>query len=206
MSESKAKRARNDPEVRRGMILEEAIRFIGTRGYNGFAVQDLAKRCGLTTGGLLYHFHTKEALLIEVLRECDRRWEAVLITSSAGQQLDGDPGSLAAVLALFRNMMAIGVAEPELVRLLSALSGEALDKEHPGYAYLREREARTLDGYAQMVAAHSPEPRSTARQIHALSLGLEQQWLRADMAFDLLAEWDRAIVKLLPAKTRARRK
>jgi hypothetical protein len=57
-----------------------------------------------------------------------------------------------------------------------------------------------------LVAPHVAEPRSTARQIHALMDGLSLQWLREKQAFDLVAEWDRAIAMLLPQPRPARRR
>ena len=80
MSQKVRTRTRNDPEVRREQILDEAIRIIGQRGYYGFTVQELAQRCGLTNGGLLYHFGSKEQLLIAVLEERNRR-NAEIVTS-----------------------------------------------------------------------------------------------------------------------------
>lgn len=196
MPEPVRRRVRNDPEVTRARILDEAICIMGAGGYHGFAVQDLAARCGLTNGGLLYHFNTKEQLLLQVLRECDRRWEAALKDTPDRQAEKA--GSRETALATLRKMMAMCVDMPELERLLCAVSGEALDKSHPAYEYLCDRELRTLDWFAEVLEGHWPDPQSTARHVYALALGLEQQWLRAQGGFDLVAEWDRAIARLLP--------
>ena len=61
MVQVKNKRA-HEAEERRARILEAATEIIGVRGYHAFVLQDLAKRCGLTNGGLLYHFTSKEQL------------------------------------------------------------------------------------------------------------------------------------------------
>lgn len=58
---------------RRLAILDEAIQIIGEQGYRGSSINDLAKRCGLTTAGLLHHFGSKDGLLIALLEERDRR-------------------------------------------------------------------------------------------------------------------------------------
>lgn len=192
--------SRNDQDARRSQLLDEASRIIGERGYYGFAVQDLAERCGLTTAGLLYHFKTKERLLLAVLGERDRRAEAVLMPLIAGfsRARIGGPLALPEVHRLLRTMIEITVAQPELSRLFVILGVEALNKGHPGHAYFREREAKVLEAYTNILEPHVAEPRSTARQISALMLGLQQQWLASDGEMDLLAEWDRAAAAILP--------
>lgn len=195
------RRIRDDPQARRGQILDEAIRIVGERGYYGFAVQDLAGRCGLTTAGLLYHFKTKEELFLAVLDERDRRAEAALMKLLATFPIENfgkDALPLPEALRLLRAIMEITVEQPELSRLFVVLAAEALHKSHPGYQYFRQREERVIEMVARIVAAHADDPRSTARQISALMLGLQQQWLGADGAWDLLAEWDRAAAVVLP--------
>lgn len=194
-------RTRDDPLARREQILDEAIRITGERGYYGFAVQDLAGRCGLTTAGLLYHFKTKEQLFLAVLSERDRRAEAALMRLLAGfpvENIARQALPLREALTLLRAVMEITVAQPELSRLFVVLGAEALHKSHPGYAYFRRREERVIEMLARLVDAHVADPLSTARQLSALMLGLQQQWLGADCEWDLLAQWDQAVAKVLP--------
>lgn len=194
------KQKRDDAEARRRHILDEAIRIIGQRGYHGFTVQQVAQACGLTNGGLLYHFGSKEQLLVAVLEERDRRYARIV---SADVDLCAEEAegtgiyARAAVLQLLRAIMARSVAEPEIMRLFTVLQSEALDAEHPAHAYFRRREAMVLDEFAAMLTGHAPDPRATARQVLALLDGLAQQWLRADGGFDLLAEWDAVMTLLL---------
>lgn len=204
MSLSRKTRSREDPQVRRAQLLDEAIRIIGERGYYGFSVQDLAARRGLTTAGLLYHFKTKEELLIAVLAERDRRAEAALmevLTAFPIADIENPVLSLPMVHGLFRAMMEITIAQPELSRLFVVLSAEALHKAHPGHEHFRQREARVIEMCGRIVRTHVANPQSTARQISALMLGLQQQWLGAEGAFDLLAEWDRAMLRILPEQS-----
>jgi AcrR family transcriptional regulator len=202
MQKSPARKCvRDDPEVRRAQILDAAIRIIGERGYYGFAVHDLAQRCGLTTGGLLYHFKTKEELFLAVLGEYERRTEAALqalIDNFAAERARNPAGGLDVALRLLRAMMEQAVAQPELERLFTVLQAEAMHATHPGYAYFHTFEDRLLQGLVRIVTGYTPEPLPAARQTWALMQGLTQQWLRAEGRFDLLAEWDRAIARLLP--------
>jgi AcrR family transcriptional regulator len=202
------RRTRDDPEVRREQIVDEAIRVIGQRGYHGFTVQELAERCGLTNGGVLYHFGSKEQLLVAVLEARDRR-EAEIVPASVeftSQKSGRNDLSLRAVLQVLRVIVARSVTQPELVRLYSVLQSEALDQAHPAHDYFLRRQAMVLDEFTKMVAPHVSNPRATARQIHALADGLSLQWLREKQAFDMVAEWDRAIAMLLPARRRPRRR
>lgn len=200
-------RERTGGAGKRGEILAEAIRTIGERGYYGFAVQDLAARCGLTTAGLLYHFRTKEELFLAVLAERDERAEASLMRLVGAiwpESPQGHDVPLEVALKLLRAMMEITVLQPELSRLFIVLSAEALYKQHPGHAYFRQREERVIAMLAQLVRKHVVDPLATARQISALMFGLQQQWLGSDDGWDLLAQWDDAISAVLPAGRRGR--
>jgi AcrR family transcriptional regulator len=200
-------RTREDPQVRREQIVDEAIRIIGQRGYYGFTVQQIAEECGLTNGGLLYHFGSKEQLLLAVLQERDRR-ESAMVRSVAGpaaQKAARSDSSLSAVLELLRAIVARATAEPELARLHMVLQPEALDPAHPAHDYFGAREAMVLKAFARMVAPHVAEPHCTARHIYALMDGLVLRWLRADQAFNIVTEWDRAVAMLLPGRRADRR-
>ena len=187
-----------DPEIRRAQILDEAIRIIGARGYHGFAVQEVAQRCGLTNGGLLYHFGTKEQLLLAVLQEHDRRLTGDMVAALGPELRAAKVGrsSLSLVLEVLRGIVQRTSAAPELARLYAVLQAEALDRSHPAHAYFVAREETTLDGFAVLVAPHVADPRSVARQLHALMDGLSLQWLRAERSFDIVAAWDQAVVNL----------
>jgi len=200
-------RTSSELEVRRAQIVDESIRVIGQRGYHGFTVQELAHRCGLTNGGVLYHFGSKEKLLVAVLEEHDRR-EAEKVTP-AGADLESQKSgrghaSLATILQVLRLIMARCAMQPELVRLYAVLQSESLDRAHPAHDYFLHREARALHEFTKMVTPHVAEPHSTARQIHALMDGLSLQWLREEQRFDLVSEWDRAIAVVLPGSKKKR--
>lgn len=182
-----------DPQVRRAQILDEAIGIIGARGYHAFVLQELAKRCGLTNGGLLYHFPSKEQLLLAVLEERDRRI-AKELTETFGPGLRDAP--LGQVLDVLRGMVEAVAAQPALARLYAILQAEALDKDHPAHTYFASRETTALEGFAALMAPHLPDPGATARQIHALMDGLTLQWLRNDQRFAIVAAWDQAVADL----------
>ena len=186
---------------RRATILAEATAIVGERGYNGFGLQELAQRCDLTKAGLLHHFGSKEQLLIAVLRERDRQDEIAVSAVSGIVAEDSD--DLATILASLRAIVARNASRPEFVRLYAMLQAETLHPGHPAHAYFDRREAATLAMFAQMLAPHVAQPVSVARQVKALMVGLELQWLREGQAFDLVREWGRGIAVLLPAQAAA---
>lgn len=192
---------RSDPEVRRSLILEEAIQSISERGYFGFRIQDLAQRCGLTNGGLLYHFGSKEELLLAVLDERERR-EIIAVREVTGidpTERGDTPLTLQEVKSVLGAIVARGAEQPEIVRLLNVLNAEALHEGHPAHRYFVERETRVLRTFADMVRPFTENPESVARIILALAGGLEIQWLRSGCTFDLAEEWDRALNELFVA-------
>ncbi|HEX7871611.1 MAG TPA: TetR/AcrR family transcriptional regulator [Sphingobium sp.] len=192
-------RVRDDPEVRRALILEQAIGLIGERGYHGFTVQELARRSGLSNPGLLYYFPSKSAILLAVLQELETRAArdmAPLVT--AVQDGLGEGGGRAAVLALLRAMIVRSVSQPELCRLLAALQIESLDPSHPAHGWWQRREAVVLSLFGGLLSPFVADAPSVARQLLALIDGLCLQWLRAGQAIDFVVEWDRALARLVP--------
>jgi AcrR family transcriptional regulator len=187
---------------RRRQILDEAVLVIGRHGYYGFSIQDLADRCGLTVAGVLHHFRTKVGLLVALLEDRDRRdvevaAEAAGVVGGVDRATLGTGMSRAQVLAFLRRTVERNSTQPELVRLYSMLRTESLFAGHPAYEYFRDRDERVLATFGRMLDGTVEDPASTARQLLALMGGLEEQWLRTPDAFDLVAEWDRAIAALL---------
>lgn len=173
---------------RRRQILDEAIEIVGRRGYYGFSVQEVAETCGLTVAGVLHHFGTKENLLIALLEDRDRR-------DAEAVQCQNRP---ATALQVLHDIVVRNSTQPELVRLYTVLRSEALYQEHPAYDYFRVRDQQALDSFADLTTGLTDDPRSTARQLLALMGGLEEQWLRFPDDVDLVAEWDRAMTRILP--------
>ncbi len=193
------RRTREAPEVRRARILDEAIGLIGERGYYGFTVQELAQRCGLTNPGLLHYYPSKLELLLAALGELETRETEVIepIVQSAERDLSG-PHARAAVLEVLRSIMTRGADKREMVRFLAELQAESLSPEHPAFNWWLRREVAMLDLFTRLLHPFVSNPAAIARQTLALIDGLSLQWLRADGAMDIGAEWDRMLARLLP--------
>jgi AcrR family transcriptional regulator len=187
---------------RRDQILDECLFLAGQRGYHGFSLQDLAERCKLTKQGVLHYFPSKDRLLLALLDERDASIEADLLglLSSGGFEVADSPE---ASRAIFRESLARVIehmaAAPDLIRLHVVLRAEAINSEHPASAYFLQRDRATLAWLAERAAPFCEHAVSTSRQILALMIGLQQQWLQEDRGFDLAAEWRCALAILLPA-------
>ncbi len=192
---------RMPPALRRQRILDQAISLIGQTGYQGFTVQRLAQACGLTNGGLLHYFDSKERLFVAILQERDRREAAIVPTRL--ERAGASPRTRA--LRAFHAIVARSVAEPELLRLLVVLQAEAMNRDHPAYDYFQRREGLVLAQFVAILTGQTPDPRGMARVVLGLIAGLEQLWLRAEQAFDLVATCDGALASLLDGAQTARR-
>lgn len=182
------------------MILDEGIRALGEHGFNGLTVQALAKRCGISNAGLLYYFASKDDILLAVLGEIERRETELIapMVTTVDPRANKPAPSRTAVVELLRTMANRFMVQAAQTRFLVVLHAESLDRTHPAHLWFGERERMTLDLFTALVADLVPQPISTARQLLAALQGLGTQWLRADMSFDLLEEWNRVVTALLP--------
>lgn len=195
-------KVRSNPVLKRTQILNEALCIIGERGYNGFSIQELAKRCRLTNAGLLHYFGSKEKLLIALLEDRVRR-DTEAVIAMVGPEKSFERHSEASLDVVLKTFLAIAQhtsAQPELIRLYVVLSTEAMNKEHPAWEYFVAEEAYALKAFTRMVTPHVAHPQSTARQLLAALTGLQIQWLRANQGFDLVAEWKSVLAGLLPVE------
>lgn len=183
-------------EATRRRILDLAAQIIAERGYYGFSLHDLAQRCELTNGGLLYHFASKDLLLVAVLKDRDTKNAEAIMT-----EFGNEPAVYADLDVLLKTLRMIAVRasrQPELVRLFAMLQGEALSPEHPAHSFFEHRDAALEAGFTAMVAPHVADPQATACQLLAMLTGLEMIWLKANCRLDLVELWDRSLAVLLP--------
>lgn len=172
------------PTSRREQILAAASALFAESGYRGTSVAAVADRVGITDAGVLYHFRTKEDLLLGVLRRFDRDVEQGL--ASAG--LRG--------IELLRTAREWGAgmeAIPEISSLLIVLSGEHLTADSPARRFLQERYHRLLDRFTSAFAAAARagdlradlDPGQEASALVAHLDGMRVQWFLLDRAFSM---------------------
>jgi TetR/AcrR family transcriptional regulator, transcriptional repressor for nem operon len=67
-------------------ILETARMLVQTKGFNGFSYADLSAALGITKASIHYHFPTKAALTLEVVRQYRRLFRAGIVRAEAQTQ------------------------------------------------------------------------------------------------------------------------
>lgn len=201
MAQTSRVRTRDDPAVRRAQILKETIRLIGERGYYGFPIQEVAKRCGITNAGLLHYFSSKDQLLTAVLQEYERHEVDILapLIELATRRIGRTEKSRIAAAELLRRLAVDGTSQPEMMRLYSVLQAESLDPNHPAHQSFRARETKIIALLSEVVRPYCKDAASTARHVYAVMDGLGQQWIRSSQSFDLVTELERAVGRILPA-------
>lgn len=190
------RRSREATELRRAHIIEAAIGLFGERGYYGFTIQELGKRCGLSNPGLLHYFPSKLDVLLGVLSELEARESEFM--EPLVQQARHDAGSKDAVLTILRALVARVTSGPEKVRIMIEFQAESLDPAHPAHAWWQNREGVLLRLFAGLLKPHVARPDAAARQVMAMMDGVLLQWLRAWPRLDSTAEWNDALKRLLP--------
>ncbi|PJM74460.1 TetR/AcrR family transcriptional regulator [Bifidobacterium simiarum] len=186
---------------RRRSMLDTTARFIAQHGFWGLRLREIAIEQHMTEAGLLYHFKSKEGLLIALLDYRDREDRRALY-SRLGIELP-ESGEIAETMPVGLRELTIATAErnadqPEMVRLYTVLQAEALSGAHPAYDYFRDREQWVLREYVS-AAEHDgvADPRRVAMDALAAMDGLQLRWLHDVEHIDLVAEWTHLIDVIL---------
>ena len=175
---NKSLRKRNSPKgsARREQILDVATRLFARGGFNTVALSDIAEEVGITQAGLLHHFPSKKALFMGMLERRDQMY----IESRA----QGKASGLGFFEAFFATLKG-NEADPDVVRLFTILSSEALVDDHPAKDWFARRYDRIIsDAIRDIDLLVDPEKlppgvevEDIARGIIALADGLRLQWL-----------------------------
>jgi TetR/AcrR family transcriptional regulator, transcriptional repressor of bet genes len=59
---------REQPEVRRGLLIEAAMKCLASEGIQGFTIDRICKQAGVSRGLINHYFDSKDDLLVEVYR------------------------------------------------------------------------------------------------------------------------------------------
>lgn len=193
------RRTREATEARRARILEAAIGLFGERGYYGFTIQELGKRCGLSNPGLLHYFPSKLDLLLQVLAELEAR-ESEFMEPLVQQAKQGEGGkdSKVVVLTILRAIGLRAAAHPEYLRVMIELQAESITPSHPAHEWWLRRDAVTRQFLADILRPYVQSPEAVARQVLALMDGFCTQWLRDTSGRDIAGDWNNALARLLP--------
>ena len=170
----------------RRAILDAALEVFAQSGFRAGSLREIAARVGMSEAGLLHHFHSKSALLQEVL---DRRDERALEVFDFSNE-DG----MVALRGLVE-LAARNVSIPGVVELYCTLSAEATAPDHPAHAYFVRRyvftRRATREALERLAAdgrlRAGVDPERAGASVMALMDGLQVQWLLDRSAVDMPA-------------------
>ncbi|TPW27663.1 TetR/AcrR family transcriptional regulator [Martelella alba] len=180
-------------EDRRNQIIDEASVLISERGYWGISIRDIALRCGITDTAILHHFGNKENLLLAIIEKRDED-DRLAFAAYLGVKRDALYEQIPsfAVETICQALVHRNASQPEIVRLYTLLSAEALQPNHPVHAYFVAREQRVIDTFAAARCHLKMDPLARGRLLLSLMDGVQLRWLRDLDNIDLIAEWNAA--------------
>ena len=169
----------------REQVVRVAMEEFAARGYRGASLDMIGARIGVTRQTLLHYFPSKVKLLLAVLELREQQDAERFI------ELAREHGWWFA--ELFPAVIRYYTEHPELTRLYTVLSAEAVDPEHPAHEWFVERYRRVRGQMADAIAAAQaaghlssdirPEPQAAA--LLALLEGLQLQALLDPGAIDV---------------------
>ncbi|MGW0840904.1 TetR/AcrR family transcriptional regulator [Streptomyces sp. NPDC002787] len=172
-------------DERRLRILDAAVEHFAQRGFHASSLTRIANDVGITQGGLLHHFRSKEDLLVQVLERIDATDRERFFSrefESAGQMF-------AALVKLAEyNSTRLG-----RTRMFNVLAAEAGDPAHPAHAYFVKRYAEVVDTVSGALrrGVDTGELRAdadvvaVAQELAAVMDGLQIQWVLDPTGFDM---------------------
>jgi AcrR family transcriptional regulator len=173
--------------VRRQAILEAALEQFARTGFRGTSLAAVAAEVGISDAGLLYHFRTKEELLIAVLDYHDQ------LESDRLRELPGLTDlEVIRQLGTWGRMME---QEPTYMALHVVLSAEHLRDDSVANQYFRQRYERLLgfltalmeNARASGEIGGDVDPAREASSFIAYLDGLRLQWFFGDGQLQLAA-------------------
>jgi len=137
---------RDADETRRG-ILEIAFAQFGLRGLDGISNAQLAKRCGITTGTLYWHFGDKQGIYLACLDRLQADLNTALIAP-----LEGGGGFLARLEAFFSGLSIICGDSDRAAVYAGYVYQIGVSELEPVEAFRRRMDAWLQDGIAAFLA------------------------------------------------------
>src|SRR3954447_25995719 len=123
-------------EARRREIVSAALEVFAERGYRGASLAHIAGRVGITQQAVLYHFGSKEHLLVDALEERDRQdrewWSQTLAADGGSRDF----------LDMCQLLVEHTMERAHRARLLTTLAGDSTTEAHPAHAFFQDRYAR----------------------------------------------------------------
>ncbi|MFC8124289.1 TetR/AcrR family transcriptional regulator [Streptomyces sp. NPDC057302] len=200
-------------DPRRAAIIDAALALFAKAGYLNSSLAKIAAEAGTSATVITHHFGSKQRLLMAVLEAREERTVRTFgrlgpgSGDGAGGESSGDD-----VRALFREVLALAaynLTQPGLIELYTRLSAEAGDPAHPAHAYFAERYERVAHSLAAALQRAADagqlksgtDPQDIAREILAVSDGLQVQWAIAEGRLDFVGLYRAHLDRLTQALT-----
>ncbi|MEI5526422.1 TetR family transcriptional regulator [Streptomyces brasiliscabiei] len=172
-------------DERRLRILDAAVEHFAQRGFHASSLARIADDVGITQGGLLHHFRSKEDLLVQVLERMDE--------SDRERFFSKEFDSAAQMFAALVRLAEYNSARPGRTRMFNVLAAEAGDPGHPAHTYFVKRYAEVVDTVAGVLrrGVDAGELRAgtdvvaVAQELAAVMDGLQIQWVLDPKGFDM---------------------
>ncbi|WP_019926852.1 TetR/AcrR family transcriptional regulator [Nocardia sp. BMG111209] len=164
---------------RRRTIARAVLDLVLEKGHDGVTTAETAARAGISEATVLYHFPTRDHLLVAALRRVFEEDDEHLSAGLTALDLD--------------RLRTYATGGPrEIALLYTTLAGHAGTSGHPAREFFAEHYAEARDRWTGIIAARQQDglahpgldPAETARQFLATWTGLRAQWL-VDPDFDL---------------------
>lgn len=107
------------------LILDAALQVVERDGVAAVTYESVSAESGLTKGGLLYHFPSKELLLLALHQHLAAHWEAELVTALGKDPVDATDDER---LAAYARVSARTATGPELLLMLEATRDQELNR------------------------------------------------------------------------------
>lgn len=190
-------------DERRSRILDAAVEHFAQWGFHASSLARIAKDVGITQGGLLHHFRSKEDLLVQVLGRCEENDKELFFSRAFV--------TAAECYAALVRLAAYNGTRLGRTRMFNVLAAEAGDPGHPAHAYFTQRYVDLVEHMAgplrRAVADGELRPDidvvAVCQETAAVMDGLQVQWVLDPDGFDMAGRFRAYADRLLRSITTA---
>ncbi|WP_350351703.1 TetR family transcriptional regulator [Microbacterium sp. A8/3-1] len=180
---------------KKAAVAEAALAVVLESGHRALTTAAVAAQAKMSERTMLYHFPTRDHLLVAALERSDELVERLPV--------DRETLLEEGLFAIPRVTLGGIGGRTAVMELYNALRVESDNAGHPAHDYFRRHYTRTLETFRQLVVeqqesggAHPDlDPDRVARQLHGVWSGLQSLYA-VDPSFDILADLDDAFRRL----------
>lgn len=181
--------------ARREAILDAAVDLLAEVGYHGMSLRDVARHVGISHPGVIYHFPSKEALLMSVVQRYETQ---VGFDLDNLEKLDALP-----VLDTLLEVTSRLNENPMIIEVECMMMVEASSEIHPAHDHYMRRSERLLSVLKRVWSrlqqdgkvAATADPTHLAEIYAAVYKGIMIHWLY-DREFDAAEELARSFLSV----------